>query len=350
LPRSDTGPADRQRALARFLAEASGAEAVEIGRIALMSGGAIQENWAIDAEFAGGRLAGPQRLVLRADAPTGVPSSVGRVEEFAVLREAFAAGVTVPEPLVSCADPAVLGKPFFVMRRVAGSALGRPVTLDPALEAARPGLAERLGRELARIQTIRPPHSALAFLAPYNGPQAQIAGFRAYLDRHPNPRPVLEWAMRWAEIHAPERLPPVLCHRDFRTGNYMLEGAKLTAILDWEFAGWGDPDEDIGWFCCKGWRFGRLDREAGGIADRAPFHRGYESESGRRLDPERVKFWEVYANIRWAIIAMQQSDRFLLGGTRNLSTAITGRRATECELELLLLLDPDAAERRAAGA
>ena len=68
----------------------------------------------------------------------------------------------------------------------------------------------------------------------------------------------------------------MLCHRDFRTGNYMLDigsrGATLTGILDWEFAGWGDPDEDIGWFCCKGWRFSRLDREAGGIAARAPFY------------------------------------------------------------------------------
>src|ERR1700722_14042616 len=151
LPRSE-GPADRQRALARFLAEASGAGAVEITRIALLPGGAIQENWAIDAEFDGGRLAGAQRLVLRTDASTGVPSSLGRVEEFAVLRAALAAGVTVPEPLFACADAALLGKPFFVMRRVAGSALGRPITLDPGLEPARPALAERLGHELARMQ------------------------------------------------------------------------------------------------------------------------------------------------------------------------------------------------------
>src|SRR5439155_782636 len=84
--------------------------------------------------------------------------------------------------------------------------------------------------------------------------------FRVYLDRHPNPRPVLEWAIRWLETHIPPPLGPVLCHRDFRTGNYMLDSTELTGILDWEFAGWGDPDEDIGWFCCKGWRFARLDR------------------------------------------------------------------------------------------
>ena len=186
---------------------------------------------------------------------------------------------------------------------------------------------------------------------PHIDPARHIAGFRAYLDRHPNPRPVLEWAIRWLETHIPEPLPPVLCHRDFRTGNYMLDlrpGAELTAILDWEFAGWGDPDEDIGWFCCKGWRFARLDREAGGIAERATFQRAYEAASGRRLEPERVRFWEVLANVRWAVIALQQSDRYLIQGARDLVTAIIGRRATECDLELLMLLDPDGA--RAIGA
>jgi aminoglycoside phosphotransferase (APT) family kinase protein len=342
LPRSEAGPADRQRALAQFLAQAAGAEAVEISRIALLPGGAIQENWAIDAEFAGGALPGQQLLVLRTDAATGVPSSLGRVEEFAVLQAAVAAGVAAPEPLFACADRAVLGKPFFVMRRLAGSALGRPITLDPALESFRPALAKRLGDELARLQTVRPPRDDLDFLKTI-GPVEHIAGFRTYLDSHPNPRPVLEWALRWAETHLPEPLPTVLCHRDFRTGNYMLNGTRLTGILDWEFAGWGDPDEDIGWLCCKGWRFGRLDREAGGIAERRFFYRGYEVRSGRRIDPERIRFWEVVANIRWAIIALQQSDRYLVGGARSLSTAITGRRATECELELLMLLDPEGA-------
>jgi hypothetical protein len=150
---------------------------------------------------------------------------------------------------------------------------------------------------------------------------------------------VLEWAIRWLEAHIPPPLGPVLCHRDFRTGNYMLDATELTGILDWEFAGWGDPDEDIGWFCCKGWRFARLDREAGGIAERASFYAGYERAASRRLDPDRIRFWEVFANVRWAIIALQQSDRYLIGGARDLSTAIIGRRAGECELELLILLD-----------
>src|SRR4249920_597777 len=127
LPRSDRSAdlaADRS-ALARFLAGASGAGSVEIDTLALLDGGAIQLNFGLDSEFAGGCLAGGQRLVLRTDAATGVPSSLGRIDEFAVLQAVYAAGVTVPEPLFACADPSVSGKPFFVMRRVAGTAQGR---------------------------------------------------------------------------------------------------------------------------------------------------------------------------------------------------------------------------------
>jgi aminoglycoside phosphotransferase (APT) family kinase protein len=335
------GVARRRRAIARFLAAESGAEMVEIGALAPLSGGAIQENWALDVHFDGGRFVGDQRLVLRIAGATGIPSSLGRIEEFAVLQAAFAAGVTVPEPLFACADPHVLGKPFFVMRRAAGTAAAHRITRDARLDPFLPAIAERLGRELARIHTIQPPRPDLAFLPPYDEarPARQIACFRRYLDRHPESRPVLEWGVRWLDTHLPEPAEAVLCHHDFRTGNYLLDGSRLTGILDWEFAGWGDSHEDIGWFCSKGWRFARLDREAGGIADRAAFYRGYEDGSGRPIDPRRAFFWEVAASVRWAVIALQQCDRHIIAGERNLDLALTGRRATECELEILMLLD-----------
>src|SRR6266481_5772042 len=318
-PREAGSEADeRPAALARFLAEASGANAVEVAGLAPMRGGAIQENWALDAHFSGGLLVGDQRLVLRTAAPTGVAASLDRLQEFAVLKAAFAARVTVPEPLFASDDTAVFGKAFFIMRRVDGTAAAHRITRDLVLDPALPAIAERLGRELARTHTIRPPRRDLAFLRAYEegGPAQQIAGFRAYLGDHPTTRPVLEWGIRWLETHILQPTEPVLCHHDFRTGNYMLDGAKLTGILDWEFAGWGDLHEDIGWFCCKGWRFARLDREAGGIAARAVFYREYEAASGRTLDPDRVRFWEVLANLRWAVIALQQSDRYLIDAAR----------------------------------
>src|SRR5262245_43031 len=112
-PPSDPPLFDRAR-LAGFLAEASGATGVEIGPLGLLAGAAIQHNWGFDTVFRGGSLAGRHALVLRTDAPTGLPSSLNRIGEFAVLRAVFGAGVTVPEPLFACADPAIFGKPFFV--------------------------------------------------------------------------------------------------------------------------------------------------------------------------------------------------------------------------------------------
>ena len=310
-----------------------------------MRGGAIQENWSIDARFSGGSLAGDQRLVLRTAAPTGVAESLGRLEEFAVLKAAFAAGVTVPEPLFASDDPAIFGKPFFVMRRVDGTAAAHRITRDAALDPVLPTVAERLGHELARIHTIRPPRPDLAFLPRYEdvGPASKLLRFAPISTVTPCRARCSNGVFAGSKRISRRRSSRCLCHHDFRTGNYMLDGADLTGILDWEFAGWGDPHEDIGWFCCKGWRFARLDREAGGIADRAPLYTGYESEAGHSIDPERVFFWEVLASVRWAVIALQQSDRYMIGGERNLDLALTGRRATECELEILMLLDPHGA-------
>jgi aminoglycoside phosphotransferase (APT) family kinase protein len=329
--------------LAQFLAAASGAVAVEITGMRPLRGGSVQQNWGFDARFSGGALEGDQRLVLRTNAETRLAESLTRVQEFAVLKAAFVAGVMVPEPLFACEDTGIWGKPFFVMRRATGTAAADRITGDAALDPTLPAIAEQLGRELARIHTIRPPRCDLVFLAPYAEVSAarQIACFREYLDHHSEPRPVLEWGIRWLETHISPPAEPVLCHHDFRTGNYLVDRAALTAILDWEFAGWGDPHEDIGWFCCKSWRFGRLDREAGGIADRAPFYRGYESQSDLAIEPQRVRFWEVLASVRWAIIALQQCYRYMFGGERDLDLALTGRRATECELEILMQLETD---------
>ncbi|MDX1515175.1 MAG: phosphotransferase, partial [Gammaproteobacteria bacterium] len=113
----------------------------------------------------------------------------------------------------------------------------------------------------------------------------------------------------------------------------------LTGILDWEFAAWSDFHEDIGWFCARCWRFGRYDREAGGMGSREAFYRGYERASGAEIDREAVYYWEVMAAVRWAVIALQQAERHLSGEEDSLELALTGRMVPEMEIDMLLQID-----------
>src|SRR3546814_262176 len=146
----------RRRELEAWLAARAGADRVTIVGARKLSGGAIQENWAVDVEAEGGPMDGAQALVVRTDAPSGVVASHGRAQEFALFKVASAAGVTVPEPLWLETSGCVLGKPFFVMRRIGGVAAGHKVVRDDALGGGREHLTEALGGAPARIPTLSP--------------------------------------------------------------------------------------------------------------------------------------------------------------------------------------------------
>ena len=318
-----------------FIRDAARADAVTVEDGAILTGGAIQENRALTLVIHGGPMEGRHEVVLRAEAIATIPESRPLDQQFALLRAAHGASVTVPEPLWYCPDPKVAGKPFYIMRRIRGEALGIRVTRMGPM----PDVAKALGTELARIHSIAPPRADLGFLGAVKETPARdaIARYRSYLDAEPEPHPALEWTLRWLELNAKPSDELVLCHRDFRTGNYMIHEGRLTGVLDWEFAGWGDPHEDLAWFCARCWRFSGPKFEAGGIAPRDVFYAAYEAASGRRLDRDRIAFWEAMAHVRWAVIALQQAMRHRSGSEPNLELALIGRRLAELEYECLRL-------------
>lgn len=336
---------DRARldALGGWIAARLGLPSVRVVDAGLLPGGAIQENWLLTCRLGDGPEAPSRRFVLRRNAAATIASSRPLAEELAILSVAHAAGVLVPAPIGLCDDPAILGEAFSLVAAVEGVGLGPRIVKDKGLGGDRAALAARLGRELATIHAIRPPRPDLAFLGapPADSALATIAELRAALDRLGAVRPALEWGLRWAEAHAPAPAPPCLIHNDFRTGNYLVDQAGLTAILDWEFAGWGDPMADLGWFCAECWRFGRPDLEAGGIAPRADLYRGYEAGGGR-VDDARVRYWEMIAHLRWAVIALEQGERHSSGRQRSLELALTARIVPELELAVVRGTAPEA--------
>lgn len=301
-------------ALAEWLSARTGADDVHIEPPALLPGGAVQQNWALDVDFSGGQLPGRRHLVLRANFQTPLPASRPKAEEFAVLQAVAAAGVTVPEPLWLCEDVDVIGQPFFVMRWLTGGTAARPLVADAARDGFGPALAEQLARELARIHSLSPDDPRLVTLGtpPASSARAQIAQWRAWLDALAPGSNVLSDALDWLDLHAPHEARPCLVHRDFRSGNFLVDNGRLTAVLDWEFAGWGDAFEDIGWFCASCWRAGG-DLEASGLSSRDAFYRAYAAAGGGPVDAGAVAYWEIMAHVRWAIIARQQGARAAQG-------------------------------------
>lgn len=319
--------------LQEWLGQELAASSVEITNAEILDGGAIGENWRIDVNIDGAA----KHWVLRTDAASRMAMSHDRANEYYCLKAAHGAGAKVPEPIAVSRDTSIIGAPFMIVAQVGGYAQGRKMVRDPIVLSDGGALAEELGRNLARIHSVCPPVQSLEFLdVPDTSPaRAQVVQMRANLDLVTEPRPALEYILCWLERNAPDCAKRVLCHGDFRTGNFMAQDGKLTGILDWEFCHWGDPHIDIGWFCARCWRFGADEREAGGIGPREALYRGYNEVSQTPLDEDIIPYWEILAAARWAVVALLQGERYFTGGEPSIELLLTGLMAPEMEHEAL---------------
>lgn len=328
--------------LAAFIARQVGVATVRVENLRRMAGGASRETWSLDLAYEHDGRTVTLPMVLRRDPGAAVLGS-NRGDEFRLLQDAEAAGVAVPKVYWLSDDSAGLGA-FFLMARVEGETIARRILRDDALAQARTRLAAQLGTAAARIHTIDVDTPRLAFLT---RPEPGQSAAAAELDRFeqifrsiaPEPHPVFELAFRWLR----ERLPPperfVLVHGDFRMGNVIVGPEGLRSILDWELAHVGDPMEDLGWLCVRAWRFGNDDKPVGGVGQRAELFAAYEQASGRTVDAQRVRFWEVLGNLKWGIMCIMQAKTHLDGLVHSVELASIGRRTGENELELLNLME-----------
>ena len=185
-------------------------------------------------------------------------------EQYAIMKALHAGGVVrVAEPLWFEADAALLGKPFFVMRKVVGRV---PVSIPPyaregwvkaATPAQRRTMWEEGVRQLALIQTV--PTDGLGFLA---GPAHARDGLAQEWDKY-------QRFVRWLEAEGaeaefirvldkglarldgcrPANQPAGLVWGDARLGNMMFgEDFKVLAVMDWEQPSLGGALHDLAWF------------------------------------------------------------------------------------------------------
>lgn len=303
-----------------------------------LSGGASQETWTFDLDDG-------TPLILRRR-PSGGAMSAAALPlstEAALLAAVAPRGAPVPEVVRVCEPADGVGEAY-VMRRLTGETLGKRIVRDEAFGAFRPGLARRCGQVLAAIHAT-PPDG----LPPLNVSDAasELARYETVYRQSSARRPVFEAAFRWLEERAPPPLErPVLVHGDFRNGNLMISPeAGLVGVLDWELAHLGDPAEDLGWICVNSWRFGEWRKTVGGFGDYQDLLDGYATAGGAPVSLDRLLFWQALGSLKWGVMCLMMYASFASGMDRSVERAMIGRRASETEIDLVLLMEQAQKER-----
>jgi len=339
-------PDELRERLERFIEGAAGVAGVRVEGLRKLPGGASRQTWSLDAVYLHDGAEVRLPLVLRRD-PGSTTLNTQRREEFLVQQAAFDERVPVPRPYWLAPDAEVLGAPSYLMQRVEGETLARRLLRDDAYAQARGVMTAQLGEILAGIHRVDVARHGLEFLpTPPPGESPALAELDRYEQLFrgiaPEPHPAFELALRWLRAHLPVGDRQTLVHGDYRIGNVIFGPEGVRTILDWELSHIGDPAEDLGWFCVRAWRFGSDDKPAGGLGTREDLVAAYERAGGGAVDPQRVRFWEVFGNLKWATICIAQARTHLDGLVRSVELASLGRRTVETEIELLNLIDqPD---------
>ena len=297
-----------------------------VDNLRALTGGASRTTWAFDA------VTGPDRraLILRTAPPDDIHA--GMELEAAVQAAAAGAGAPVPHVLVASDSPAALGNPFLICDEIAGETIVRRIQrkLD---DGGRRELLVQCAQALAAI------HRAET-TAPGLAEQDPLAQWREMLDAMADTTATFEWAFRWLAANRPQPSPMCLVHGDFRMGNLIVDGSRLTAVLDWELVHIGERYQDLAWFCIRAWRFGApASLAAGGLGSIDDFVAAYEQAGGSPVDRAALRWWLVLGTLGWGVICRFQAERHLSGQTRSVELAAIGRRVCETEWDVLDLLE-----------
>ena len=303
--------------LARAMEEPLGGP-VEVRSVERLKGGYSRRRWAFDAAVAG---EAPSAGILCTDAADGVvgADSLSRAREAALLRHLHRDGLPVPAIAASGTEPEPFGAPWFVMRRLPGTAAVAPLLRDPEITAQRPALGRQKAEILARIHDAPIPTDALG---PVPDP-ADIAHLetrrwsQALAQTRGAQTATMRSAPTWLESTTPTPpTRPCIVHGDYRTGNLLYDRSGITGVLDWEMAHPGDPLEDVAWAQLASWRIGT--GLVGALLTDDEWIDAYQTASNRAVDHDNLRFWHVLTGVKMSLLAWRAYERTPPGAEKDL--------------------------------
>ena len=170
------------------------------------------------------------------------------VREHRVISALLPTSVPVPATLALCADPAVIGAPFYVMELMPGTPYRHAHELETLGPERARAISTRVVEVLADLHAVRPAEVGLTdFGRPEGFLARQVQRWKKQLDASKSR--ALPGADELFELLA-SRVPPDgapgIVHGDYRLDNLLVdEDDRVTAVLDWEMATIGDPFTDV---------------------------------------------------------------------------------------------------------
>ena len=350
-----TEPAETPRAalLETALIAALGSPVVVTG-LQRLTAGATKQTWQVAATVAGKaqlfilQTLPPGRLQARADAdrpadanaplrPLLQARTLTPEQDSKIMQLAHAHGVPVPRLVLQLEPRHGLGLGQ-VTTFVAGETLAPKILREARFDFAREQLTAQCAQALANTHRI--PADQVAFL-PAKDANQQWQDNRAQVDAHGIRHAALEWGLRWVEERLGEHANqvPTPVHGDFRLGNFIVSEQGLAAVIDWELAHLGEAMQDLAWLCLRTWRFGGS-QPVGGFGRREDLYAAYEKFSGKPIDENRVFFWEMACQVRWAVmcLGMGQGAPAAPAPSVSLEHRLIGRRMEEPLWDMLQMV------------
>ncbi|WP_280399787.1 phosphotransferase family protein [Nocardia carnea] len=240
--------------------------------------------------------------------------------------------VRVPQALWFEGDAAVLGRPFYVMRRMYGRV---PVSMPPynssgwlaeATPAERRTLWESAMRQLTAIHRL-PMETVSFFDRPEHGAPG-IAQHLVYWTRYAdwafgNEIPeIVRTLLDWLNEHRPPMSPPGVSWGDARIGNMMFDDDfRVVGVMDWEQASLAGPVADLAWWLLfdESLSAGQGVPRLAGLGTRAETIALWQEHTGHSID--HLHWHEVFARVKAGLLSLRSRRTMQLpadsGGARH---------------------------------